>query len=65
MSRAAVEAVMVRSHVLQWGGWRWLYLGAWVATWVLGGEYVACASSFALTFLLMTEDRKPPEAVGL
>ena len=65
VSRAAVEAVMVRSHVLQWGGWRWLYLGAWVATWVLGGEYVACASSFALTFLLMTEDRKPPEAVGL
>ena len=60
--RAAVERIMVRSHLLQWGGWRWLYLSAWTATWVLGGEVAACAASFALTAFLASEDRKPAPA---
>ena len=34
--RAAVEKIMVRSHRLQWMGWRWLYHVAWPVAWLAG-----------------------------
>ena len=60
VSKAAVERIMVRSHKLQWSGWRWLYLSFGLGAWVIGGEWAALAASFALTRFFAREDRKPP-----
>lgn len=59
LSRAIVENVVVRSHRLQWSGWRYLYLSSGVGAWVVGGEYVALAVSLALSAFFAREDRCP------
>ena len=59
LSRAIVENVVVRSHRLQWSGWRYLYLSSGVGAWVVGGEYAALAVSLALSAFFAREDRCP------
>ena len=59
LARDVVERVVVRSHKLQWVGWRALYLSAAVGAWVLGGEGAALAASLALAAFFAREDRCP------
>jgi hypothetical protein len=57
--RAAVEKIMVRSHRLQWMGWRWLYHVAWPVAWLAGGPAASLGASLALTLFFAREDRAP------
>ena len=57
--RAAVEKIMVRSHRLQWMGWRWLYHAAWPVAWLAGGPAASLGASLALTLFFAREDRAP------
>ena len=57
--RAAVEKIMVRSHRLQWMGWRWLYHVAWPVAWLAGGRAGSLGASLALTLFFAREDRAP------
>ena len=57
--RAAVETIMMRSHKLQWMGWRWLYLAAWPAAWLFGGGGASLATSLAMAQFFRREDRAP------
>ena len=56
---AAVEKIMVRSHRLQWMGWRWLYHVAWPVAWLAGGPAASLGASRALTLFFAREDRAP------
>jgi len=55
----AVENIMIRSHKLQWMGWRWLYLAAWPVSWLLGGGAASLATSVAMVGFFRREDRAP------
>jgi len=56
--RAAVETIMVRSHRLQWMGWRCLYHVAWPVAWLAAGPAASLGMSLALTLFFAREDSR-------
>ena len=60
-ARKAVCRIMVRSHRLQWAGWRWLYLALWPSAWLFGGPYASLGVALGLGRFFDREDRTPVE----
>eukprot|EP00965_Chrysotila_dentata_P074263 2452661-Pleurochrysis_carterae.AAC.1 len=57
---AAVDIMMVKSEYSQWAGFRYLYLTAAGAAWIVGGEWAFLVACIGLIKWLGTVDKPPP-----